>query len=1519
MASDLPKALIEQRYELLPGRFATIEPFLQQPARGGGIQNFGAVALTNSTVSGNSAGLDGGGGIANEGVLTLTNSTMSGNTASANGGGIRNEPAGTVKLTNTIIAGNPSGGDCSGSVNSLGHNLDSDSTCGLASTGDLSNTDPLLGPLQSNGGLTLTHALPVGSPAFDAGDDSAAQATDQRGVARPQGAASDIGAYELEVLTVTKTEDTSDGVCDADCSLREAIATATPGSIVNVPAGTDTLSLGSQLIIDKNLTLRGAGADSTIIQAATERGAATDRVLSVGHGQVAIISGLTIRYGKTARDGGGIANEGTVALTNVTVNDNTARQGGGIYSPATVTIFSSTISNNAAQEGGGIYNRGILLLVDSTVSGNNVGISVTGRDSTLINSTVSGNGTGVDVGWDSRVYLSYATVTNNGVGVHVASSSGAHNSGRLVFGSSIVAGNGGNCVGTSSSRFSSEGHNLSSDGSCRLSAGGDLPNTNPLLGPLQDNGGPTFTHALLEGSPAIDASDDSVAPTTDQRGVPRPQGPRSDIGAYEAPEDVGAAPVADDRDVTTDEGNTLLFLLTATDVEDCELSFSLVRGPGNGSLSSFTAQICRVDSPNRDWVFVAYTPSPGFFGTDTFTYKATDSGPQDSNTATVTIKVSPESPPVAADDSAQTKPATPVEATLNATDIEDCELAFAIVTGPANGSLSALADSPCSEGSPNSDTATVTYTPNSGFSGVDTFTYKASDSGPRDSNIATIEVFVGPGLAESSWPMFHHDLAHTGRSPYAGPQSPKLKWTYDPPYSPGRSSPVLGADGTIYVGDGQLGQRDGNLYAIKADGTRKWRFNFGDPVYSSAAVAVDGTVYVGAYNGRFHAINADGTLKWEYRTGAPIHDSSPAIGPDGTVYVGSRDAHLYAFRPDGTLRWRHPVGGQIDSSPAVGPDGTIYVGARFVRFVQGVLSAINPDGTTKWRFATSSGVESSPAIAADGTVYVGSDDFNLYAINPDGTLKWSFATGSLVKSSPAIGSDGTIYVGSFDGNLYAINPDGTIKWSFATEGRVQSSPAIDANGTIYVGSDDFNLYAINSDGTLKWSFATGSSVGTSPAIDADGTLYIRSDEGTLYALTGGQAPAASDMQVVTRIETPVIVTLAGTDVDDCELVFSIVDNPGAGSLNALTALTCVAGDPKTDSALVVYTPTTRTVGTDTFTYKTTDSDQRDSNIATVTITVVGTLADFIVDVASGDAPLTVRFTDTSTGDTPTSWRWDFGDGSTSTGQNPTHTYNSAGVFTVSLSAAAEFDTGRIETKRGLIRVTGLVSRIAFVSDRDGNNEVYLMDADGSNQTRLTNDLGNDLYPAWSPDGGKMVFLSGRDGNDEIYVMDADGSTQARLTSNSIQDRSPEWSRDGANITLHSDRDGNWNIYVLKADGTGETRLTDDLATDACPHWSPDGSRIAFESNRSGSYDIYIMNANGSRLTRLTAGPTSDGCPSWSPDGGKLAFQSDLGGNNEIYVMDADGSNRTRLTDNDVFDDGHPSWSPGGGEIAFHSQ
>jgi Tol biopolymer transport system component len=238
-------------------------------------------------------------------------------------------------------------------------------------------------------------------------------------------------------------------------------------------------------------------------------------------------------------------------------------------------------------------------------------------------------------------------------------------------------------------------------------------------------------------------------------------------------------------------------------------------------------------------------------------------------------------------------------------------------------------------------------------------------------------------------------------------------------------------------------------------------------------------------------------------------------------------------------------------------------------------------------------------------------------------------------------------------------------------------------------------------------------------------------------------------------------------------------------------------------------------------------------------------------------------------------------------------------------------------------------QIAFSSNRDGNWEIYVMNSDGSRQTRLTNDPADDVIPAWSPDGKQIAFVSARDGNADVYVMNADGREVRRLTDNPANDQNPVWSPDGKRLSFDSFRDGNQEIYVMNADGSGQIRLTDNPSNDGAPSWSPNGRQIAFGSNRTdaiciigecdpaGPSRIFIMNADGSGIAPLTAGEANDLLPVWSPSGIYIAFISDRDGNDEIYVMKVDGSGQINLTHSSG-KDGIPSWSPDGKWITFAS-
>ena len=234
------------------------------------------------------------------------------------------------------------------------------------------------------------------------------------------------------------------------------------------------------------------------------------------------------------------------------------------------------------------------------------------------------------------------------------------------------------------------------------------------------------------------------------------------------------------------------------------------------------------------------------------------------------------------------------------------------------------------------------------------------------------------------------------------------------------------------------------------------------------------------------------------------------------------------------------------------------------------------------------------------------------------------------------------------------------------------------------------------------------------------------------------------------------------------------------------------------------------------------------------------------------------------------------------------------------------------------------ARIAFMSDRDGNREIYVMEADGGNPQNLTKNPNNDASPSWSPDGKRIAFVSDRDKKVknfrptfEIYVMDADGGNPQNLTNNGSHDQNPSWSPDGKRIVFSSERDGHFigeagitsELYVMDDDGGNQQRLTNNRKNDLDPAWSPDGERVAFASDRKGdfeNFEIYVMDADGGNQQKLTNNRDYDWDPSWSPDSKRIAFMSDRNGSTDIYVMEADGGNLQNLTNN-RHGDGSPAW------------
>jgi Tol biopolymer transport system component len=242
---------------------------------------------------------------------------------------------------------------------------------------------------------------------------------------------------------------------------------------------------------------------------------------------------------------------------------------------------------------------------------------------------------------------------------------------------------------------------------------------------------------------------------------------------------------------------------------------------------------------------------------------------------------------------------------------------------------------------------------------------------------------------------------------------------------------------------------------------------------------------------------------------------------------------------------------------------------------------------------------------------------------------------------------------------------------------------------------------------------------------------------------------------------------------------------------------------------------------------------------------------------------------------------------------------------------------------------GMNGRIAFESWRDGQQDIYAVDPDGTDLARLTRDSAFDVSPVWSPDGQQILFISDREEDQRfhLYVMNADGSNLRLLSPMIVWGSRPSWAPDGSKIAFAGDQ---WlddqcpsacgpNIWTMNADGSNPQRLTYSLDANVDPAWSPDGTRIAFSSSIANVWTLRVMNADGTNEHDLLPSGSKgrDLEPDWSPDGAKIAFTRvfDHPDYWRIYVTNVDGTEVTELTHTNLTDLG-PVWSPDGSEIAF---
>jgi len=365
-----------------------------------------------------------------------------------------------------------------------------------------------------------------------------------------------------------------------------------------------------------------------------------------------------------------------------------------------------------------------------------------------------------------------------------------------------------------------------------------------------------------------------------------------------------------------------------------------------------------------------------------------------------------------------------------------------------------------------------------------------------------------PFAKGAPWPKFRGNAAQTGASRVKPTKSGGAMWAFQT----GKgifSSPVIGADGTIYIGSA-----DRTFYALAADGTLKWKLLTGEIIDSAALLDDRGRVYFGSGDGKLRALDAaTGAEAWTMHADDPSVNKSfinwfegnVAIGPSGQLYVPNDNFFVYAIdRDTGSVNWRYKMPDQTWSLPAVdATNGNVFVGNNNLLPILGKNTfAIDANGNTTWSAVTLGTIAASPMLA-NGRVVVGGFDGYVRAYDEaSGAELWNVATRDHVYASPARQPDGTIVQPSTDGTVYGIR-DGKIAWTFDVGEPVRSSPAVDGDGNVYFGGGDGRLYALNADGTLRWAMklidAGRNDLNASPALGKD-AIIIAGESGQIFSV-----------------------------------------------------------------------------------------------------------------------------------------------------------------------------------------------------------------------------------------------------------------------------------------------------------------------------------------------------------------------------------------------------------------------------------
>ncbi|HEX8247520.1 MAG TPA: FG-GAP-like repeat-containing protein [Pyrinomonadaceae bacterium] len=578
--------------------------------------------------------------------------------------------------------------------------------------------------------------------------------------------------------------------------------------------------------------------------------------------------------------------------------------------------------------------------------------------------------------------------------------------------------------------------------------------------------------------------------------------------------------------------------------------------------------------------------------------------------------------------------------------------------------------------------------------------------------------------------------------------------------------------------------------------------------------------------------------------------------------IPSPEGGIITSNPDGTGQTAVPITGfHTPAEPAWSPDGTRLSFAGTQNPGDIFVSNANGGGQINLTNTADPIRERNPSWSVTGKIAYERNpqttSGQIWTMNTDGSGQAHFsAITQPFPFAPSWSPDGTKLAFASGGEIWVINADGTNERRVTVNTSTDTDPAWSPDGSkIVFAKGGSGISVINLDGTNE-TFLSGSG-DIQPAWSPDGTKIAFRRTTTNRGIYTMDANGANQVRIVADIINFPLC---------CDILY---ENP-AWQPVAQTPGTFIIGGRVTYNNLPVSGATVTLSGATNAT----------------TTTDAGGFYQFSGLAAGGSYTVSPSF--------------------------PRHYFTPANRTFNNLSSnqTADFEVAAV-CQGGKCVKNG---KIAFVRNAD----IFTINADGTNETNITNNAAGNGAPDYSPDGSNIIFSTTRDGNSEIYRMNADGTSPVRLTNNAASDSSPYYSPDGATIVFESNRDGNNEIYKMNADGSNQRRLTNNTSSDIHPAFSPDGQKIIFISDSGGQRRIFTMNADGSNPQQFPAPggfAPAYARPSYSPDGSKIIFsytqdvQSQL---LTIWTMNADGTNAARFPADGVLG----TYSPDGTKVTY---